>query len=204
MKTNPGDGQLDQVKPEDGLSASMAIDAVSGYARSLVDLAKVEASLDLVDRDLRLVKETLSGHVDLKKTLVDPDLALGKKQAVLRDLFTAKIDDVTLNYVQFLVGMGQTEIIPDIADEFARQLEIEENKVIAEVTTAAPMNAKFSKSLAARLSEISGRQVAIRADVDPDLVGGVVVRLGGKLLDGSVRNQLARLRGKMLDDMRGK
>lgn len=190
MKTNP--------------VSTKSTSEVAGFAGSLVALAKVGPGLDVVDRDLRLVKETVSGHMDLKRALADPSLPVEKKQTVVRELFDKKISGTTLGFLDLLVGMDRTELIPALADEFASRLEAEENKVIAEVTTAAPMDSEFSKRLARRLSEMAGREVSIRPKVDAGLIGGVVVRIGGKLLDGSVSSRLAKMRDQMMIDMRGK
>ena len=142
--------------------------------------------------------------MDLKKTLADTGVEVEQKQAVIRELFHNKVSETTQHFLQMLVGLGRFEAVPDIAEAFARRLEAEENKVIAEVTTAVPIDAKFSRHLAVKLSEMAGREVTIRSRVDSDLIGGIVVRIGGKLVDASIRNQLARMREQMLIDMRGK
>ncbi len=200
MKTDPGEGRLEETK----VGVVRGASDVDGFAGSLVELAKVGEGLDIIDRDLRLVKETVSGHMDLKKTLVDAGAEIEQKQAVIRELFHNKVSETTQHFLQMLVGLGRFEAVPEIAEAFARRLEAEENKVIAEVTTAAPIDAKFSRRLATKLSEMAGREVTIRSQVDSDLIGGIVVRIGGKLVDASVRNQLTRMREQMLTDMRGK
>ena len=204
MKTNPPEGQLDQISEQVKVEATKVATEAEYFAGSLVELAKVGGGLDIVDRDLRLIKETIGGHMDLKRTLSEGELPSENKQAVIDGLFRNKISDVTLNFLQLIVGLGRVELLGEIAESFAARLEAEENKVVAEVTTASPLDVKFSRSLAKKLSLMSGREVTIRSKVDPELVGGILVRIGDKLLDGSVRNQLARMREQMLVDMRGK
>ena len=203
MKTDSGDGRVDHAQPV-GVSPSAPRLMADGYASSLVEMAKVAAGLDAVDKDLRFVAETLSGHLELRKTLNDAQVSLERKNAVLEELFGNKVEPVTLNFVRFLANMGRVDNLPDIAELFAKRLEAEENKIIAEVTTAIPLDAGHSARLTKKLSELTGREVAVRAKVDEGLIGGIVVRIGGKLLDGSVRNQLSRLRQQMLVDMRGR
>ena len=204
MKIDAGDGQLMGADGSVELRGRKSRAKAEAYAASLVELAKTEASLEVVDQDLRLVKETLAGHMGLKTTLADPDLPVERKQSVLEEIFGPNVSMVTLNFMQFLAGMGQIELLPEVAANFARRLEAEENKIIAEVTTAVPLEAEFAARLSGRLRDLAGKEVTLRSRVDADLIGGIVVRIGGKLLDGSIRHQLERLRDQMLVDMRGR
>ncbi len=170
------------------------------YAASLIELARAEETLDKVDKDLRLATSTFLGHLDLKNSLVDKSLPASKKEIIIEEVFSDQLCRLTRNFLKLLAGMDQIGLLPDIADEFTKNLEAVENKAIAEVTTAIPLEPEFSARLTKRLSEMTGREVTIRAVVDPTIVGGVVVKVGGKLLDGSIRNQLGRLRDKMLEN----
>ena len=200
MKTSAGD---DQLKPVEYRAAKEMTKAQS-YAASLVELAKAEGSLDRVDQDIRLVKATLAEHINLKTALTDSGVPVEQQQRVVEEIFSDKVARVTLNFIRLLIGMGQVGLLPEIADEFARRLEAVENKIIAEVTTAVPMEKQDVDRVAERLSALAGRDVTVRSTVDSSMVGGIVVRMGGKLLDGSVRNQLERLKAQMLIDMRGR
>jgi F-type H+-transporting ATPase subunit delta len=212
VKTDAGKGQVELNQPPGsdlpsapagGLPVRELTKAQS-YASSLAALAKAESNLDMVDQDLRLIKEALVGHMGLRKSLSDPTLTPAHKQAVVEEVFGSKVSPTALNFLQLLVGMGRIDILPDAADAFARLLQSEENKVVAEVTTAIPLEGAFADRLAARLSELTGQEVTIRSRVDADIIGGIVVRIDGKLLDGSVRHQLGRMRDQMLMDIRGR
>ncbi len=198
MKTEAGHTQPDQVGKKMTKSES--------YAASLVALARSEADLALVDvdRELNLVLETLTGHSELKKSLLEKDLPAEKKQRVIEEVFGSKVSKVTLNFVQLLAGMDQIDLLDNVSEDFTVRFQAEENKVVAEVTTAVALDDKFSDRLAKRLSELTGREVILRPKVDAGIVGGIIVRVDGQLLDASVKNQLGRLREEMLIDMRGR
>ncbi|HEB13212.1 MAG TPA: ATP synthase F1 subunit delta [Actinobacteria bacterium] len=196
MKTEASHKQADQ--------AGRKMTKSESYAASLVALAKSEADLALVDQELNFVIETLAGHSELKKSLLEKDLPTEKKQRVIEEVFGSKVSKVTLNFVQLLAGVSQIDKLEDVSKDFTRRLQAEENKVLAEVTTAVELDDKFSDRLAKRLSELTGREVILRPKVDAGIVGGIIVRVDGQLLDASVRNQLSRLREEMIIDMRGR
>ncbi len=198
MKTNAGGEQVGGVE----VRAAKEMTKAQSYAASLIELAKGEGVLDAVDEDLRLVNDTIAKHMKLKSTLAETEIPVEQRQKVIDEVFGGRIGGVTLNFLVLLSGMGQVELLPQIADEFARRLEAVEKKVIAEVTTAIPLAPEMEIAVGERLAALVGREVTIRSKVDPTIVGGIVVRMGGKLLDGSVRNQLDRLRNTMMIDLR--
>lgn len=200
MTTNDGGGQPGRV----GDRSNREMTKAQSYAASLVELAAAEGVLDEVDQDLRLVKATIAEHMKLKHALADAGVPAAQKQKVMEEVFSGKVSAVTLGFLTLLSTMHQVGLLPQLADEFARRLETVEKKVIAEVTTAIPLEPEIAAGIGKRLAELAGREVTLRPNVDPGIVGGIVVRMGGKLLDGSVRNQLDRLRNSMLIDVRGR
>lgn len=196
MTISTGEEQTGGLQVQEGREMNKA----QSYAASLIELARAEESLDVVDKDLKLATSTFLGHLDLKKSLMDKSLPASKKEVIVEEIFGDQLSRLTRNFLQLLVGMDQIGLLPDVADEFTKNLEAVENKAVAEVTTAIPLEPEFSARLTKQLSEMTGREVTIRAVVDPAIVGGIVVRVGGKLLDGSIRNQLGRLRDKMVEN----
>jgi F-type H+-transporting ATPase subunit delta len=199
VKTNDGNKQLAKAL---GLEAKpMTKTQLCAY--SLVDLAKAEGTLDVVDNDLRLIKSTLAEHLDLKTALTGGGISDKQKLKVVEEVFKGRVSPVTIVFLQLLAILGQISLLPAIADEFSRRLEQVEEKIIAEVTTAVPMEPAAEEQIRGRLKAITGQEVTIRAKVDPNIVGGLVVRVGDKLLDGSIHHQLERLRKQMLMEIRG-
>lgn len=174
---------------------------VQAHAASLISIVNGEGKLD---DDLNLIKKTLAGHLNLKAALTGDEITVEQKLNVIEEVFRGRVSAAAIVFLQLLAVLERVALLPQIADEFARRFEAVEKKVIAQVTTAIPLDAESLERIRVRLTEIVGKDVAVRAKVDPGIVGGIVVKLGGKRLDGSVRNQLERLKDQMLVNMKGR
>ena len=102
-----------------------------------------------------------------------------------------------LNLIVLLLRRGRVELLPRVAQEFARLDDLRNRVIHATAISAAPMGPDEIRALTARLEQLSGGRVELATDVDPSILGGVVVRLGDRLIDGSVRGRLERLRSKL-------
>jgi len=102
-----------------------------------------------------------------------------------------------LNLVLLLLRRGRIDLLPRVAREFARLDDLRNGVVNATATSAAPLDPDEVRALTARLQRLTGGRVELTTNVDPSLLGGVVVRLGDRLIDGSVRGRLERLRSRL-------
>jgi F-type H+-transporting ATPase subunit delta len=119
------------------------------------------------------------------------------KEKVLSDLLGERVSPHTLNILGFVVRQGKARQLVDIADELARLAEEESKREIGEVRAAVQLDAAQVERLGAALSKATGKNVAVKAIVDPSVVGGVVARVGDLVIDGSVRHKLELLRDVM-------
>ena len=110
----------------------------------------------------------------------------------------SKADRLALNLVRLLITRGNLDMIFAVADEYQRLLDSYHGIEPAQVTTAVSLDDKESRALAENLSAIIGKKVVLKPEVNPDVIGGVVVRVGGKLLDGSTRSKLAALKRELV------
>ena len=109
----------------------------------------------------------------------------------------ASVDPLTLNLVRLLVLRGRTSLAAQIAEAFQELLDEARGISHALVTTAVPLSEGEAKAVAEKLGEITGKQVAVRARVDEAIIGGLVARIGDKLIDGSTRSRLAALKRRL-------
>lgn len=171
--------------------------AVKAWAGALFSLARAEDAVERVDADLRTAADTLLGHPRLRESLADPRMSPAKKGAVVVEIFGEDLSPIVVGAIVSLVASGKEGLLTRIQDAYTEAREAELNVSIADVTTAVALDGAQAAKLGAKLEKIAGRTVVIREHVDPDILGGVVVRIGGKVMDGSVKAKLAKMRGQL-------
>ncbi|HEX5823443.1 MAG TPA: ATP synthase F1 subunit delta [Candidatus Limnocylindrales bacterium] len=133
---------------------------------------------------------------DLGETLANPALPLQQRVDIVSGVF-ADLSDPVRNLILLLLRRGRIRQLPRVAAELRRLDDKRNNVVHAIATSASPLEDAEIVAITARLEQMSGNQVALETAVDPDLIGGVVVRIGDRLIDGSVRGRLERLRNQL-------
>jgi F-type H+-transporting ATPase subunit delta len=168
-----------------------------GYARALFEIARSEGALERVADELFRVARTLEAEHELRQTLTDIAVPAEGKEKVLSNLLGERVSAHTLNILSFVVRQGKARQLVAISDELARLAEEESKREIGEVRAAVPLDAAQVERLGAALSKATGKNVAVKAIVDPSVVGGVIARVGDLVIDGSVRHKLELLRDVM-------
>ena len=171
---------------------------VKRYAKALFDAATREKSVDRVESDLGLVSYTLESNPELRRALHIPLITAEKKKAVLRGVFGGKVHQITLDYMCLLADKRREEALARTEAVYVELANEARGVVEAQVTTAVELREDEEIKLAAKLSGITGKQVHLIKNIDPSIIGGIVVRIQDKIIDGSVRGQLAALREKLL------
>jgi F-type H+-transporting ATPase subunit delta len=169
-------------------------DTASAYARTLFELASLTDSVDATDVALGTVVSTVRGQLDLREALTDTSVPVEAKRAVLREVFGGEVTPEALSIVTLLVERDLVALLDDVARLYAEIAEAERGIVPAEVTTAVPLDDALRASLTSKLAASLGRPVSLRENVDPSIVGGVVIKVAGRVLDGSVASQLESVR----------
>jgi F-type H+-transporting ATPase subunit delta len=131
--------------------------------------------------------------------LENPEVGFDKKA----ELLSKRLGDINpqaLKLVSLLVAKGRLAMVDDIAEGYQRLLDNYrgvEGVEVAEITTAIPLDDEDRLKIAERITEMIGKPVALKPSVDPGLIGGIVIRVGDKVIDGSIRSKLAALKKEM-------
>ena len=169
------------------------------YAQALTEEAQAASALDAVDADMALITETLDGSRDLRLALTSPVVSHDKKGAILDRLFNGNVSDLSVRFLRLLVQNDRDGQIPEILDAY-RQLRDERTRTVeALVRSAKPLSPDEAERLKTALESRAGQTVRMRIEVDPSLIGGLVVRVGDVVYDRSVRHQLDTLRGQLAE-----
>ena len=168
------------------------------YAQALAEEARSAGLLDTVDGDVDAIAETLDGSRELRGALASPVVPRAKKESILAALFGESVSALTMDFLRLLLDKGREASISDVVEGFRALRDEERGVVTADVRSAKPLSPDETDRLKTALEASSGQTVRMKLSVDPDLIGGLVVRLGDTVYDRSVRHQLAELKEQMV------
>ena len=165
------------------------------YAQAVFEIALETEELDSWQSDLRKIT-SLGEDATFIAFLGSPKFHFDDKARLLRE----RLDDISplaLNLVYLLVTRGRLSTVGEIADEYQRLLDSYRGIEHVEVTTAIPLDDKDKLRLEESLGAAVGKKVVLKPEVDSSLIGGIIARIGGKLLDGSTRSKLEALKREL-------
>jgi F-type H+-transporting ATPase subunit delta len=167
------------------------------YARALFDLAVLADSVDETDEGVAAAAKAVRGHAGLRESLTDTGVPVEKKRDVLRDIFGENVTPEALAIVTLVVENGDADQLGDVSRTFGEIAEAERGMLVAEVTTAVPLDGGLRDALKTKLADSLSRPVTLRERVDASIVGGIVIQVAGRVLDGSVALQLDEARSEL-------
>ena len=168
------------------------------YSSALADVILERGEAKEVQHELEQWAEVLQSNAALQEVFRIPTIALDQKRAVLSKLIDrARPRPTTANFLKVLLQNQRLTELPEINQRLAAILDERAGMVAAIVTTARPVPGDIQQSLAQRLTTVTQKKVRLDFEQDPDLIGGLVTRIGSTVYDGSVRNQLQLIKEKM-------
>lgn len=168
--------------------------AAARYAKALIELATEKKAEDAVLKDMEFIASTIDGSRDLELMLYSPVVKANKKQTVLAKVFDAHIGDITKKFIATLTGNGREELLALIADEYIAKYKISKNITSAEIISASKLDKAIVQRLQKMIEEAEQKKVEITESVNPDLIGGVIVRIGDRQIDASIARKFNDLK----------
>jgi F-type H+-transporting ATPase subunit delta len=166
------------------------------YAQAVFEIALKAKELDRWQSDLRKIVSVVD-DTEFMAVMESPRLHFGDKARLISERLEG-LKPLALNLVLLLVSRNRLGMIGEIADDYQQRLDSYRGIESAEVITAVPLDDKDKLKLAEHLGAIVGKKVVLKSRVAPELIGGIVARIGGKLLDGSTRSKLADLKKELV------
>ena len=165
----------------------------SVYARSLFEVAKEQDKLDRVRDQLGEFADALDATRELQVFFFSPYFSTPEKEEGL-DRAVSGAEEILINFIKLLIENHRTPVIFRVRREFDRLWEQENQLLPVLVTSAVELDQRTVSQIGDRIAEQTGRKVELSAIVEPDILGGLVVRVGNSILDASIRNRLEQLR----------
>jgi F-type H+-transporting ATPase subunit delta len=171
----------------------VAGDVINGYAEALLLVAGAEGGSRQLEMELAQVARAIETSAELRTALSDPSYPAGARQQIVDEVLDGRSSPVTPAMVSLVVGAGRAAHLQRIADRVVELGAQARGRAVAEVRSAIPLTAEQEDQLTAALSAATGKEIEIKAIVDPSVLGGVVAQIGDQVFDGSVRARLGQL-----------
>ncbi|MGH9768587.1 MAG: ATP synthase F1 subunit delta [Blastocatellia bacterium] len=171
------------------------------YARALADVIVERSETKDVVNELSGFERMMAGHLQLRNVFASPVIATERKRAVLNELL-ARLSphQTTANFLQLLLSNSRLQDLDQMLKALSRELDTRTNIVSAEITTAREISEQEKAALQGQLKAVTGKDVRLQFRTDPAIIGGAVTRIGSLVYDGSIKNQLAQMKRRLMSD----
>ena len=171
--------------------------AIRRYAEAAFEVATRDKAVEQWRADLEMAA-TIVAEPKVGRALANPSTPLEERTATAEATFSKIVSRPVLNLIELMLRRGRIEQLPHLADEFRRLDNQRQGITLATATTASPLSPDEVRALTERMEQYTGGRIELDVTVDPSLLGGLIVRVGDRLIDGSVRSRLERLRNQLV------
>ncbi len=174
-------------------------EVIEPYAQAYMSIAQSHDLLDQFNDDVSAILQLLSESDDLRKLVESPMIRPDTKKAVIRQILGDQVHAYTLNFLLLLVDRGRLLFLSGICRQYQTLLRKLKGIALAEVKTAVQLSADQEEQIKQKVQSITGSQsVDLEVDVDPSLLGGVIIKVGSRVIDASLRGQLRRISNQLM------
>lgn len=171
--------------------------AARRYAQAVFELGDAAGTLERWERDLSRVVEALDDP-GIAAFFASPKSPAARKREIVAQILGPGGEPLVANLVGLLIERGRLAMLPLLYADFHELLLARQGIAVGDITTAIPLGPEELAAVRSRLKVLVGKEVELRPHVDPEIIGGIVVRIGDSLIDGSVTSQLRRLRARLV------
>ncbi len=168
------------------------------YASAYLQVALKSGDLIAAQNNLRRAADTVANHGMLKSLLNQPQVTSERKRSVLSEVLKDEATPATLGFLHLLTDKRRIDLLGEIATELERLVRERQNIARATAVTAEPLHPSQLAALKVSLEKRTGKTIEMSTEIDPALLGGVLVRIGDTVMDGSVRGKLDRLHEELI------
>lgn len=168
------------------------------YAEALLAAAGQLRQVDEFGRLMDAVAGAVSADPRIAAVLASPRVAKSVKGQLLAEALEGTAPAEFIRFLQAVTRRGRQALLGDIAQQYQALVDVQQNRVHAGVTLSTAPDAALTRRIVDRLTEVLGKEVRAHVSADPGILGGVIVRIGDRVFDGSLKRRLATLRRRML------
>lgn len=170
-----------------------------GYLQALFELARSKDQFQQVTGDLEVVAELFRQNEKLKKTFLHPSVTRDEKTRLVRGIFAPHVSPLVRNFLLLLVEKRRENILDDLLEQYQAVADLVGGRYRALVKTAAPLTEDRLARLKKALEDMTKKTVEMNVQITPEILGGVIIKIGNRVIDGSVASRLKNLRKKLTE-----
>ncbi|WP_408955195.1 F0F1 ATP synthase subunit delta [Natroniella sp. ANB-PHB2] len=164
------------------------------YAQALFEVAVGENALEETLQQLTEVIEVIAESKELKKVLEHPKLTVKQKKEIYTEVFSEEVSERVLNFLKLLFDKNREDYLIDIQQQFKKLANQYQGKLEVVVKAPIELSAEHKKNLKDKLEKLTEKEIQLNVSIKSELLGGLVLEIGDKVIDGSLLNQLKRLK----------
>lgn len=168
------------------------------YASALFETALPQNISDSVMNDINLIADTVKENNELQKFLNNPVIKTDDKKSALKEIFENKINLITLNFLFLLADNSRFDAVQEIRKEYKELTDKSRNLVLVKAISAVSVKDYLKQKLKAKLESILYKNVEIQYEINPEIIGGLILEVNGKTIDNSVYTQLKNIKKQLI------
>ncbi len=172
--------------------------AAGQYAKALLELAGDRGQAEAMSQELQDLRRIIEGNPGFGAFLADPGISQEERRGVLERVLGGVISPLLMNGVRVLMAKGRLGLLPEIAEQYGSMLDEQLGNLEVEVTVATAMDAAMLRRVEGRISESLRRNAKVSQLVDESIIGGMIVKVEDRLIDGSAKAQLAAMKRQLM------
>jgi len=175
-------------------TGSLTSEVVEPYAQGLMAAARGNNQAEKIGEDIRTILEVIENSQELKDFVVNPVIKAEDKKAILRRITGEETNKLLVNFLMLLVDKRRIVFLEQIGRQYLEILREINNIVVAEISSARELNDEQRQAIVEKVKTLTGAAgVELQTKVEPDLIGGVIIKVGSQVFDSSLRGQLRRI-----------
>jgi F-type H+-transporting ATPase subunit delta len=167
------------------------------YAKALFELAQEENALNQVSKDFELIRDLLKNSKDFHQFTKNPLISITERKKILDKIFLEKISETSNNFLKMISQKKRLDHLGEIIARYFDFVKAEAGVVEGELFAVVELKSSQIKKIKENMERLTGKEVILNEIIDPNILGGFIVKVGDLVIDNSIRNQLERLRKQL-------
>jgi F-type H+-transporting ATPase subunit delta len=167
------------------------------YAKALFELAQEENALNQVSKDFELIRDLLKNSKDFHQFTKNPLISIIERKKILDKIFLEKISETSNNFLKMISQKKRLDYLDEITARYFDFVKADAGVVEGELFAVVELKSSQIKKIKENMERLTGKEVILNEIIDPNILGGFIVKVGDLVIDNSIRNQLERLRKQL-------